>query len=244
MEVYLPQDGVEFHEDGHYYTLRGERIPFSLTGAIKLAGFSDTPPEEPDRGKWSEPMRVKWPTKVVENFRAKADLGTAVHRYTLWDDADDLEISDLDKYPEYQNRVLGWRQFRQDFKFDPDLTLCEVPIAVRVNGMLYATKVDAFGVMGDEENLVMAVIDKKCSVNIEPHYALQTMGEALCFKGRAEALGMPLKRYIVQLLPEPNGGGKCYRAIEHTDRNDERIFVGACLANVYKRLEYGTLKVG
>ena len=228
MEVYLPQDGVEFHEDGHYYTLRGERIPFSLTGAIKLAGFSRQPQSAQEAEAWAK----------------KAVLGTKVHEYTLWLDQGEIELDDLKAYPEYFNRVLGWQQFRQDFKFDPDLTLCEVPIAVRVNGMLYATKVDAFGVMGDEENLVMAVIDKKCSVNIEPHYALQTMGEALCFKGRAEALGMPLKRYIVQLLPEPNASGKCYKAVEHTDRNDERIFVGACLANVYKRLEYGTLKVG
>ncbi len=228
VEVYLPQDGVEFHEDGHYYTLNGERIPFSLTGAIKLAGFSRQPQSAQEAEAWAK----------------KAVLGTKVHQYSDWLDRGEIELDDLKAYPEYFNRVLGWQQFRQDFKFDPDLTLCEVPIAVKVNGMLYATKCDAFGVMGDEENLVMAVIDKKCSVNIEPHYALQTMGEALCFKGRAEALGMPLKRYIVQLLPEPNGGGKCYRAIEHTDRNDERIFVGACLANVYKRLEYGTLKVG
>ena len=109
--------------------------------------------------------------------------------------------------------------------------------------MLYATKVDAYGVIGDVDNLAMAVVEKKCSVNIEKHYALQTAGEAMAFKQQAEAVNMPLKRYLVQLLDQPNGSGRCYKAVEHTDRNDEKVFVGAGLMNVYTRLNYGTLEV-
>ena len=228
MDVYFPSDGMVFHEDGHYYTLKDQRIPFSLTQVIKLAGMARQPQSAQEAEAWAK----------------KAILGTKVHEYTHWLSQGEIELDDLKNYPDYFNRVLGWQQFCDDFKFMPDLTMCEVPIAVKVNGMMFATKVDAYGCIGDENNLAMAVVEKKCSVNIEPHYALQTAGEALCFKAHAEALNMPLKRYLVQLLPEPNGSGKCYRALEHTDRNDERIFVGACLANVYKRLEYGTLKAG
>ncbi len=228
MEVYFPSDGMAFHEDGHYYTLNDQRIPFSLTQVIKLAGMARQPQSAQEAEAWAK----------------KAILGSKVHEYTHWLSQGEIELDDLKAYPDYFNRVLGWQQFCDDFKFMPDLTMCEVPIAVKVNGMMYGTKVDAYGCIGDENNLAMAVVEKKCSVNIEPHYSLQTAGEALCFKAHAEALQLPLKRYLVQLLPEPNGSGKCYRALEHTDRNDERIFVGACLANVYKRLEYGTLKAG
>jgi len=232
MEVFFPQDGMEFHEadangnPAHYYTLKGERVPFSLTQVLQLAGLAREPQS----------------AKEAEAWAAKAVLGTKVHEYTLWLDQDEIALNDLKAYPSYFNRVLGWKQFCDDFKFMPDLTMCEVPIGVRVNGMLYATKVDAYGVIGDESNLAMAVVEKKCSVNIEPHYALQTAGEALAFKQHTEVLQMPLKRFLVQLLETPNGSGKCYKCVEHTDRNDEKVFVGAALMNCYMRLGYGTLK--
>lgn len=235
MEVYLPSDGMKFIDkdpktggDAHYYELNGERVPFSLTQILELSGLSRQPGSDIEREAWAK----------------KAVLGTKVHAYTLYLDQDEIDLEDLAKYPAYHNRVLGWKQFREDFKFMPDLTLCEVPIGIRVNGMLFATKVDAYGAMGDEDGLVMAVVEKKCSANIEPHYALQTAGEALAFKNHAEALQMPLKRYVVQLLEEKNGAGKYYKAVEHDNRNDEKIFIGAALMNVYQRLNYGTLKVG
>ena len=231
MEVYFPQDGMEFvgTENGkecHYYRLKGERIQFSLTQVLELSGLARQPQSAQEAEQWA----------------AKAKLGTKVHEYTLWLDWGEIELDDLKAYPDYYNRVLGWKQFREDFKFMPDLTMCEVPIAVRVNGMLYAMKLDAYGAIGDENALAMAVVEKKCSVNIEPHYALQTAGQALAFKAHAESLQFPLKRFVVQLLDKPNGSGKCYKCVEHTDRNDEKVFVGAGLMNVYTRLNYGTLK--
>lgn len=234
VEIYRPEDGMAFIEKDpktgeacHYYTLKGERIPFSLTQILEQSGLARQPGSAAEAEMWAK----------------KAVLGTKVHEYTLWLDQGEIELEDLAKYPSYYNRVLGWTQFRDDFKFMPDLTLCEVPIGVRVNGMLYATKVDAYGVIGDESNLAMAVVEKKCSANIEPHYALQTAGEAIPFKDQAASVGMPLKRFLVQLLEDKNGAGKYYNVREYTDRNDEKVFVGAGLMNCYSRLQYGTLKV-
>jgi hypothetical protein len=228
MEVFFPQDGMTFHEADHHYELNGQRIPFSLTQILSISGLARQPGSAQEAAAWTE----------------KAKFGTKVHEYSHWLDQGEMELNDLAKYPAYFNSVLGWKQFRDDFSFQPDLTLCEVPVGVKVNGMLYATKVDAYGVIGEGDNLAMAVVEKKTTCNIEPHFALQTAGEALAFKAHAESLQMPLKRFLVQLLPEPNGGGKCYKVQEHTDRNDEKVFVGAGLMNVYQRLNYGTLKAG
>jgi hypothetical protein len=225
MEIYYAPD-VTFQEDGHAYFLKGQRIPFSLTQILDLSGISRKP---------TEPSEIAaWP--------AAARRGTKVHEYTLWLDQGELDLEDLKPYPEYYNRVIGWQQFREDFRFDPDLTMCEVPIAVRVNGMLYAMKLDAYGVIGEGDNLAMAVVEKKCTANEEDSHAIQTAGQAIAFKDHAESLQMPLKRYVVYLFDKLNAANRYYRAVEHTDRSDEKVFAGAGLTNVYWRSQHGLLK--
>jgi hypothetical protein len=226
VEIFGPQDGVTFVEEGHVYYLKGQRIPFSLTQILELSGLSRQPTE---------------PSEIAAR-PAAAIRGTRVHEYTLWDDQGDLDLDDLKPWPEYQNRVLGWRQFREDFKFQPDLTVCEVPVAVRVNGMLYAMKLDAYGTIGEGESIALAVVEKKCTANEESSHALQTAGQAILFKAKAEELKLSLRRFVVYLFDKETSAGKFYRCVEHTDRQDEKIFVGAGLTNVYYRHNKGLLK--
>jgi hypothetical protein len=226
VEVFTPADGVTFTEDGHKYFLNGKPIPFSLTQLLELAGMS------PYDGKGIDPA-------VLE---AKAKLGTKVHEYTLWADQGELDWDELKPYTKYYNRVLGWKQFREDFHFQPDLTACEIPMVVTVNGMTYAMKLDALGCIGEGDGLALAVVEKKCTYDIEACVAIQTAGQAIAWKERAESLQLPLKRFVVQLGDKPDKDGRCYKCVEYTDRNDERIFVGAVLANVFWRFNHGLLK--
>ena len=224
MEVFYPPD-VTFTEEGHIYYLKGQRIPFSLTQILELAGLS------------------RQPTSATEIAArpAAAKRGTKVHEFTLWSDQGELDMDDLKPYPEYHNRVLGWQQFRADFRFQPDLTMCEVPIAVKVNGMLYATKVDAYGVIGEGDKVSMVVCEKKCTANEEESHAIQTAGEALAFKAHAESVQSPLRRYRVYLFDKANAANRFYRCVQCEDRTDEKIFVAA-LTTVYWRLQKGLLK--
>lgn len=225
MEVYFPPD-VTFTEEGHSYFLKGQRVPFSLTEILDLSGICRQPANEFE----------------VRAREHACKRGTKVSEYTLWADQGELDLDDLKPYPEYYNRVLGWQQFRQDFNFQPDLTMCEVPIAVRCNGMLYAMKLDAYGVIGEGEQISYAVVEKKCTADEEDSHSIQTAGQAIAFKSQAESLQMPLKRYIVYLFDKLNAANRYYRAVECTDRNDEKIFCGAALANVYWRSQHGLLK--
>ena len=228
MEVYYGEkDGVTFTEEGHAYYLKGQRVPFSLTQILELSGISRQPSS---------------PTEIAAR-PAAAKRGTKIHEATLLMDQDDFDLETLKPWPEYYNRCVGWQQFREDFHFMPDLTMCEVPIAVKVNGMLYAMKLDAYGVIGEGENIAHAVIEKKCTANEEDSHAIQTAGQAIAFKQHAESLQVPLRRYVVYLFDKPNQANRYYRAVEHTDRNDEKVFVGAGLTNVYWRLNKGILKV-
>lgn len=226
MEVYLPQDGVTFVEDDHTYFLNGTRIPFSLTQVLELSGLSRKPSS----------------AQEVAARPAAAKRGTLVHQYSDWDDRGELDLDDLKAYPEYYNRVVGWRQFREDFHFEPDLTVCEVPMAVKLNGMLYAMKLDAFGVIGEGDNIALAVVEKKCTANEESSHAIQTAAQAIAFKQRGETLQMPVKRFVVYLTDKANASERYYRVVECTDRNDEKVFVGAGLMNVYYRHQKGLLK--
>ena len=225
MEVYRPEDGVTFTEEPHAYYLNGKRIPFSLTQVLELAGISRQPTE---------------PSEIAAR-PAAAKRGTKVHEYTLWSDQGELDMDDLKPWPEYHNRVLGWQQFREDFHFEPDLTTCEVPLVVVVNGMTYAMKLDALGTIGEGDKVALAVVEKKCTADIEASFAIQTAGQAIAFKERAETLQMPLKRYVVQLLDKMNGANRFYKVVEHTERTDEKIFLSA-LATTYWRMNHGLLK--
>lgn len=233
MEVFRPEDGMAFVETDpatgkpcHYYTLKDVRVPFSLTQVLELSGLARQPESASE----------------IANRPAAAKRGTKIHEATLLMDQDDFDLESLAPWPDYYNRCLGWQQFREDFHFVPELASCEIPIGVRVNGMLYAMKLDAYGCIGEGEKLAMAVVEKKCSVSLESHYKYQTAGQAIAFREHSTALNLPLKRFVVQLLDKPNGNNRYYKAVEHDGKMDEKLFLAAGLTNVYTRLNDGLLK--
>lgn len=216
MDFYRECDGLTFQADGHRYELDGKRV-MSLTQILSAAGLVDYSAVNP---------------QVLAD---KAKFGTKIHEYTLWNDKGDLDMDDLKPYPKYWNRVEGWRQFCEDFKFIPEVQLAEVPCACRVNGILYAMTIDRLGTIVDGEQ--QAIVEIKTCAGEEPSHPIQTGGQAIPFK---EFYKGNLKRYAVYLLDAPNGAGRLYKAVEHTDRMDEKIFLSA-LALTQFRLNHKLL---
>lgn len=210
MEFYREQDGLKFQEDGHIYTLNGNRV-ISLTQILDAAGL------------------VNYDGIAPEVLANKAKFGTKVHTYCLWNDQGELDMNDLVPYPNYWNRVEGWRQFVEDFKFMPDLTWCEVPAACKVNGSTYALTVDRYGVIGEGDNIANAVIELKTCADREYHHQIQTAGQAILFRQHSESMQMPLKRYCVYLLDKKNQANRFYFCQPHDDRLDEKIFLSALM---------------
>lgn len=210
MEFYREQDGLKFQEEGHIYTLDGNRV-ISLTQILDAAGL------------------VNYDGIAPEVLANKAKFGTKVHTYCLWNDQGELDMNDLVPYPNYWNRVEGWRQFVEDFKFMPDLTWCEVPAACKVNGSTYALTVDRYGVIGEGDNIANAVIELKTCADREYHHQIQTAGQAILFRQHSESMQMPLKRYCVYLLDKKNQANRFYFCQPHDDRLDEKIFLSALM---------------
>ena len=125
----------------------------------------------------------------------KAKFGTKIHEYCLWLSKGDLDMDDLKPYPKYWNRVEGWRQFIEDFKFKFDLDWCEVPCAVKVNGILYAMTIDCYGSYGEGENISLAVVEIKTCADQEPSHAIQTAGQAIAFHHHAETVQTPAQAF-------------------------------------------------
>lgn len=201
MEILLEKDGLTFEPEGHIYRLSGARIP-SLTQILDATGFID------------------YSAVPVGTLKAKAAFGSKVHEFCLWSDQDQLDIEDLEPYPAYRDRVLGWLDFAKDFDFQPDLNWAERPMALRLNGALFAMTPDRFGMSNQGE----CVVEIKCSCDLMPAYAIQTAAQMLAFRND---LRPNVKRFVCQLLDKPNGGGKRYFAKEYTDRMDEKIFAAA-----------------
>ena len=206
VEFYRAQDGLEFSEEGHVYKLKGQRV-ISLTQILAESGLVDYSGIDPT---------------VLAN---KAKFGTKVHEYCLWLDRDDLDMDDLKPYPNYWNRVEGWRQFVEDFKFKVDIQAAEQPCAVKVNGMLYAMTVDRLGMMEDKP----AIVEIKTCADREFAHQIQTAAQAIPMNEFFKDKGGPCKRYAVYLLDKPNGSGRYYRIEAHEDRMDERIFMAALM---------------
>jgi hypothetical protein len=219
MEIFLAKDGLTFKSEGHKYTLNGQRL-MSLTQILDAAGLVDYSMVQPD---------------VLAN---KAQFGTRVHEYCLWADQAELDMDDLKPYSNYFNRVSGWLQFLEDFDFIPNMAWCEVPAAVKVNGMTFAMTVDRFGIMGSGVSGIPAIVEIKTCADREPSHQIQTAAQAIAFKGDGS---VPLKRYAVYLLDKPNAANRLYFAQEHTDRLDEKVFMAALITTQY-RLNNGLLK--
>jgi hypothetical protein len=215
MEYFREKDGLTFTEEGHRYELNGQWV-ISLTQIIAAAGLIDYSAVNP---------------QVVED---KAKFGKKIHKYCLWLSKGDLDMDDLKPYPKYWNRVEGWRQFIEDFKFKFDLDWCEVPCAVKVNGILYAMTIDCYGSFGEGDNLALAVVEIKTCADQEPSHAIQTAGQAIAFHNHAETVHLPLKRFAVYLQDKPDAGGRYYKVQEHTERIDEKIFLSALVLTQWR----------
>ena len=212
MGLITQADGLTFVEEGHRYELKGQRL-ISLTQILDAAGLVDYSAVAPD---------------VLAN---KAAFGTKVHEYTKWLDQAEITMDDVKPWPKYWARVEGWRQFCEDFNFCPDMNWCEVPCAVKVNGMLYAMTVDRFGFSGRAGDPVPTIVELKTCADTEPSHRIQTAGQAIPFRGDGS---LPLKRMAVYLLDKPNGVGKYYFAQCHEDRQDEKIFLAALMLVQYR----------
>jgi hypothetical protein len=212
MEFFRSEDGLEFSSEGHVYKLEGKRV-ISLTQILDAAGLVDYSAVNPDV------------------LAKKAAFGTKVHEYTKWNDMGDLDMDDLVPYPDYWRRVEGWRQFVEDFHFQPDMNWCEIPCAVKCNGMLWAMTIDRFGIMGTKEDIVAgkgvpAVVEIKTCCDREYSHQIQTAGQAIPFRGDGS---VPLKRGAVYLLDKPNAANRLYFYQAHEDRTDEKVFLAALM---------------
>lgn len=212
MEFYRQEDGLTFEEVGHVYKLNGNRV-ISLTQILNVAGLVNYDGIDP---------------AVLQN---KAKFGTKVHEYTLWSDQGELDMDDLKPYPNYWNRVEGWRQFVEDFHFVPDLTWCEVPCAVKVNGITYAMTVDRFGTFGTPEEIAagkgsFGVVEIKTCADREYHHQIQTAGQAIPFRGDGSET---VKRGAVYLLDKANQANRFYYYQPHDDRLDEKLFLASLM---------------
>lgn len=212
MEFYRQADGLEFIEEGHIYKLNGNRV-ISLTQILDAAGLVDYSMVQPDV------------------LAAKAKFGSKVHEYTLWNDQGELDMDDLKPYPNYWNRVEGWRQFVEDFKFKPDMLAAEVPCACKVNGMLYAMTIDRLGLLDGKQP---AIVEIKTCADREPSHQIQTAAQALPMNEFFKDKGGPCKRMAVYLLDKPNQANRYYFCAPHDDRMDEKIFLAALMLTQYR----------
>lgn len=204
MEFYREQDGLKFQDEGHIYTLNGNRV-ISLTQILDAAGL------------------VNYDGIAPEVLAKKAAFGTKVHTYTLWNDQGELDMNDLVPYPNYWNRVEGWRQFVEDFKYQVDLQAAEKPCAVKVNGMLYAMTIDRLGMMDGKP----AIVEIKTCADREFHHQIQTAAQAIPMNEFFKDKGGPCKRFAVYLLDKKNQANRLYFCQPHEDRMDEKIFMAA-----------------
>lgn len=199
-------------EHVHEYRLAGRVIP-GCTSILQRAGLSDL-------------------SMVPEHvLKAKSRLGSIIHEYTHFYDEDDFDIRDLDSFPQYQNRVRGWAQFRKDWQFEP--SVIEQAMAIRVNGMVFGVKPDRFGFgnFGPGGARIMTTVEIKCTAEIEPAHEIQTAGQALALKEDCPIPG----RVICQLLEEADAAKKFYRVHKCEDRHDEAVFMWALGLETYKR---------
>lgn len=214
MAIEVITSGVQLVEtdERHDYTLEGAPIP-GCTSIIKGCRMSNI-------------------ERVPEAILRPASIyGTKVHEYAHWLDQGELDLNDLEEWPDYQNSVRGWQQFREDFEFES--FLAEQPIAIRVNGMVFGVKPDRFGEgkLGPRGSRKVGTVELKTTALIEPCHHIQTAAQALALKERD-----PLPaRLVCQLLEKPLTSGKCYRVAESKDPQDERIFLAALAIDYWKR---------
>lgn len=227
MEFFRAEDGLTFTSEGHRYTLNGAKL-ISLTQILDAVGLVDYSAVQPDV------------------LKAKAAFGTKVHEYCEWYDKGELEPDDVTKlkaHPKYGPRITGWLQFLEDFHFEPNLDWCEVPSAVKVNGMTFAMTIDRFGAFGTTAEIAagkgsLGVVEIKTCCDKEYSHQIQTAAQAIPFRGDGS---VPLRRMAVYLLDKPNQANRYYFVQNHEDRMDDKIFLAALMLTQV-RINNGLLK--
>jgi hypothetical protein len=210
--VFRPPDVVLDDADGrHEYTLDGRPL-LGLTRMLESAGLYDL--------------------SFVEErtLREAALFGDDIHKYTQWWDEEDFDLAPLEAFPLHLSCVQGWIDFRNDYDFVP--TLIEQPLAITIDGMTFGCKPDCFGFgnFGQRNEKRFAVVEKKTTARFEPHFDIQTAGQAY-----AEKNNHPLpSRIIVRLLKEPNSAGRRYVLKECTNRNDDAVFRSVLAVEMWK----------
>lgn len=208
IQVFRAPDVVLDESPGHHdYSYRGIPMP-GLTSILERGGCYDL-------------------SFVAERvLEPAARFGGEVHQYCHWADDSDLDLKDLTEFPEHECCVRGWMDFRNDHDFAPYLV--EEAMAIEWDGMRFGMKPDRIGIIGVTSKPY--VVEIKTTARIEPHFALQTAGQALSQKAIHPLPG----RMVVQLLKTPLASGQRYRLREYTDRNDEQVFRAALALDIWK----------
>lgn len=140
------------------------------------------------------------------------DRGTAVHEATRYDDEGDLDESSID--PAVAPRLAAYRAFRRDAQ--PVIHAIELPVEHDLHG--YCGTVDRVVEIAGRRG----VLDIK-PPSREPWHALQLAAYAACFD-------TAMRRWSLHLHDD-----ETYRLVEHTDRNDARVFSAALTLVKWRR---------
>jgi hypothetical protein len=145
-----------------------------------------------------------------------ADRGTAVHLACEYYDQDDLDPDSLD--PQLAPYVAGWRRFRLEHPMR--IVASEKMFLGKLHGLQFGMTVDRVVEIEGQD----AILDIKCTREIEPSHAIQLAGYVIgLVPGGTPAKRLELyRRAVVQLKPDAS---YCFH--EFKDPADGEIFAAA-----------------
>jgi len=192
---------LEFDAERHEYRFAGVLTPNVTRITSMMSGYFGVP---------------------ADVLRRKAELGTAVHLATEFDDEDDL---DYDALPEIvRGYVDGWRKFREQTGWVTELSEQRVYSArYRYAGTLDC--VGHFGRMKTVRPSVKCLVDKKATYTIMPSVGPQVAAYTEAWNETNTP--KVRRRFAVQLKPDGN-----YKLHECGDATDFSVFLsGLTLLN-------------
>ena len=190
---------LTFNEDGHEYRWHGAVVP-SVTQILDAEGISDFSKVPKDR------------------LDAAAELGTAVHLATLYDDQGELDeasVTDL-----VRPRLDAWRWFRQVYRFVPKFREARL---YSPHG--FAGTVDGVGTLNGTSQIVL--IDIKTGVKTR---AVRPQTAAYAHMMKQQHQVEIAERVAVYLL----GDGTCKPDPLH-DPGDWSVFAAAFRIHTFKQ---------
>lgn len=192
---------LQFDEPTHTYTLDGVRLP-SVTQVLKpLYNFAGIDPEV---------------------LRAKAELGTAVHRACELLDNDDLD-EESDDGRAALVPIAGYLAGYKLFKAEKRLSIIANEKRMHHPVHRYAGQIDRSYAMGGH----VWDVDLKSTVSMSPIVGLQTAAYTEMF--RAHGRKNPARRGALQLFPEGR-----YKLHEFTDPADFSVFLSLLTVQRFK----------